>query len=120
MRSQPLDTREVKPPVGQHRKQHGVLAGRSRHGDAEVGRTLGQVKDLGAVDEHRRCGLPKVEPAPVDLGDVSDQLGLDATAAADVLPETAQELIIGQVLKLTDGIHAFNIRSHFREAWRAP
>ena len=51
---------------------------------------------------------------------VSDQLGLDPTAAADVLPETTQELIIGQVLKLTDGIHTLNIRSHFPAAWRAP
>lgn len=42
---------------------------------------LGEVQDVRRVAEHRRRGLPKIEPAPVHFGDVRNELRLDSFRA---------------------------------------
>ena len=56
-----------------------MFARRTGHLDAEVRLAFGKVKPLGAIRKHRRCGLAGIEPALVDLCDVGDQLGFDAS-----------------------------------------
>jgi hypothetical protein len=75
------DPAQVQAAVGEHRQQPRVLASRARDRDAQVGLGLGEVEPLGAVDEHRRAGLADVEPARIDLAEVSDEVGLDAARA---------------------------------------
>jgi hypothetical protein len=67
--------------IREHRQQPRVLASGAGDRDAQVRLGLGEVEPLGAVDEHRRAGLADVELAPVDLAEVSDEVGLDAARA---------------------------------------
>jgi hypothetical protein len=54
------------------------------------------VEDVRAVDEHRRRGLAGVEASGLDLGDVGDEVGLDAAGLADEMGEPAKELVVGE------------------------
>ena len=60
-----------------------MLSRGSCGGDAEVGLGLGEMEDLSTVPEHRGRGFAGVEPPPVDLADVSDEVGLVATALTE-------------------------------------
>ena len=88
---------EVEPPVAEHREQPGVPARGARDRDAPVGLGLGEVKGLGAVDEHRGEGLAREQTALVDLADVGDEVGLDAARLADELVQSPQQLVVGDV-----------------------
>ena len=81
---------EVEPPVAEHREQPGVRACGAGDRDAPVGLGLGEVKGLGAVDEHGGEGLAREQTALVDLADVGDEVGLDAARLADELVESQQ------------------------------
>jgi hypothetical protein len=64
-------------------------------GDSEVGLGLGEVEDLGAVGEHRGRGFAGVEPAAVDLADVSDEVGLVATGPIEQIRQATEQLLVG-------------------------
>ena len=63
-------------PVAEPVEESFVLSRGASDGDAPVGLGLGQVKRLGAVDEHRREGAPGKESASLDLTDVGHEIGL--------------------------------------------
>ncbi len=72
------DAAQVETTVGEHLQDHRVLSSRPSHRDPQVGLGLGEVEDVGAVDEHRGGGLAGVEAPHLHLGDVGDEIGLHA------------------------------------------
>ena len=78
-------------------------------GDAEVGLGLGEVEDLGAVREHRGRGFAGVEPAPVDLADVSDEVGLVATGLTEQIRQATEEIVVGERRQRASAFHDDNI-----------
>jgi hypothetical protein len=54
------------------------------------------VKDVRAINEHRGGGLAGVETASLDLGDVGDEIGLDASRLTEKVGESAKELVVGE------------------------
>ena len=93
-------------------------------GDAQVGLGLGEVEDLGAVREHRGRGLAGVEPARVDLADVSDEVGLVATGLAEQIRQATEQLVVGERRQRVSAFHDDNIGRRFATSWgrvwRAP
>jgi hypothetical protein len=76
---QQADTAQVKPPLGEQGQEHGVLPGGAGRDNAQVGLGFGEVKDLGAVTEHRSARMARVELSLVDLGDVRDEISFGPT-----------------------------------------
>jgi hypothetical protein len=96
MRSQLGDARQMETAIPEHREEHRVLSSRPGHGDAQVGLGLGEVEDVCAVDEHRGGGLASVEAPCLHLGDVGDEVGLDAAGLAEEIGEPTQEVVVGE------------------------
>jgi hypothetical protein len=90
------DAGEMEPPVREHLQEHGVLTSRPGRGEAEVSLGLGEVKDVQAIDEHRGDGLAGVETSSLDLGDVSDEVGLGAARLTEKVGESAEEIVVGE------------------------
>ena len=90
------DAAQVKPPVAQHRQDHGVLARGSGHGDAQVGLGLREVQGVGAVGEHGGERFPGVEASLVHLGDVCDEVPLDAARLGEDLRQAEEEIVVGE------------------------
>jgi hypothetical protein len=90
------DAGEMEPAVREHVQEHGVLTSRPGRGEAQVGLGLGEVKDVHAIDEHRRDGLAGVETADLDLGDVGDEVFLGAARLTEKVGESAEELVVGE------------------------
>ena len=90
-RGEQRDSRKVQPAVTQELEPGRVPAQGARHHDPQRRLRLGQVEALDAVVEHRRAGLPLVEAALVDLGDVGDEVGLDAARVAEDLRQAQEE-----------------------------
>ena len=82
-------------------------------GDAEVGLGLGEVEDLGAVPEHRGRGFPGEEPAPVDLANVSDEVGLVATGLAEQIRQATEQLLVGERRQRVSAFHDDNTGRRF-------
>ena len=95
-----------------------------RAGDAEVGLGLGEVEGLGAVGEHRGRGFAGVEPAPVDLAEVSDEVGLVATGLTEQIRQATEEIVVGERRQRVSAFRADNIGRRFATSqgrlWRAP
>jgi hypothetical protein len=77
------DSAEVEPAVGEHGQEHRVLPRGSRRGDPQIGLGLREVEDLRAVGEHRGSGVAGIEPSLVHLGDVGDEIALDAAVLSE-------------------------------------
>ena len=90
---------QVEPAVPQGLQDLRVLACRAGYRNAAVGLGLREMQALGAVGEHRREGLTGEEPSLVDLADVCDEIGLDASGQADELGEATQQLVVGNGTK---------------------
>ena len=86
-------------------------------GDPEVGLGLGEVEDLGAVPEHRGRGFAGVEPAPVDLADVSDEVGLVATGLTEQIRQATEQLVVGERGQRVSAFHEDNIGRRFATSW---
>ena len=74
-------------------------------GDPEVGLGLGEVEDLGTVREHRGRGFAGVEPTPVDLADVSDEVGLVATGLTEEIRQATEQLVVGERRQRVSAFH---------------
>jgi len=79
MRRQPLDRAQVQATIRQHLQEHRMPPRRARHRDAQVGLRLREVEDLGAVHEEGGSRLACPEPTRIHLGEVGDEVGLDAS-----------------------------------------
>ncbi len=99
--------------VGQHAQKEGMLSRGARGGDPEVGLGLGEVKDLGAVHEHRGGGFAGVEPAPVDLANVGDEGGLVATGLTEQIRQATEQLVVGERCQRVSAFHEDNIGRRF-------
>jgi hypothetical protein len=64
--------------------------------DAQAGFAFREVKPLGAVGEHRRRRLPRVEASAVDLPDVDHDVDLGVPGAGEEVGEPAEELVVGK------------------------
>ena len=82
-------------------------------GDPEVGLGLGEVEDLSTVPEHRGRGFAGVEPAPVDLADVSDEVGFVATGLAEQIRQASEQLVVGERRQRVSAFHDDNIGRRF-------
>jgi len=89
------DRAQVKAPVAEHRQEHRVLARGAGHGDAQVGLTLREMESLRAVGEHGGERFTGVEASLVRLGNVGDEVRLDAARLAEDLGQAAQEDVVG-------------------------
>ena len=89
------DRAQVKAPVAEHRQEHRVLARGAGDGDAQVGLTLREMESLRAVGEHGRERFTGVEASLVRLGNVGDEVRLDAARLAEDLGQAAQEDVVG-------------------------
>ena len=117
VRRQLRDGRQVQPAVGQHAQEEGMLSRGAGGGDAEVGLGLGEVKDLGAVHEHRGRGFAGIEPAPVDLANVGDEGGLVATGLTEQIRQATEQLVVGERCQRVSAFHENNIGRRFATSW---
>ena len=83
--------------------------GRTRYLDAEERFAFREMKPLGAVAKHRGRGLASEKPSRVDLCDVRDQLGLDASGVLKQSRQSPQQLVVGECLERVFVSHLFNI-----------
>ena len=86
-----------------------MLARRASGGDAQARLRLGEVKALGAVDEHRGRGLADVEAAGVDLADVGDEIGFAVPGGRQERSKTTQQLAVGDGLQIVDALHTRHV-----------
>ena len=118
------DSGQVEATVTQHHQEHRVLPRGTCHGDAQIGFRLGEVQDVGAVGEHRGRSLAGIEPSLVHLGDVSDEVGLDAPGLEQEVGQAKEQLVVRQCLERTLVFHAGNIglpsSTSGKRAYRAP
>ena len=63
--------------------------------------------------EHRRRGFTGVEPAPVDLADVSDEVGLVATGLTEQIRQAPEEIVVGDRRQRVSAFHDDNIGRRF-------
>ena len=94
-----------------------MLPGGAGGGDAQIGLGLREMEHLGRVKEHRRRGRAGVQATRVDLGEVSDEVGLDASRLPQDLGEPAQQLVVRNGPQLVVLHDADNIRTHFSTSW---
>ena len=90
-----------------------MLPRRAGGGDPEVGLGLGEVEDLGAVREHRGRGFAGVEPAPVDLANVTDEIGLVTTGLTEEIRQATEQLVVGERRQRVSAFHDDNIGGGF-------
>ena len=109
VRRQLRDGRQVQPPFGEQGQEDGMLSRGAGGSDAEVGLGLGEVEDLGAVLEHRGRGLAGVELTPVNLADVSDEIGLVATGSTEKIRQATEEIVVGERRQRVSAFHDDNI-----------
>ena len=83
------DTAQMKPSVSEHLEEYRVLSSRTGDRNAQIGFVLGEVQNLGRIDEHGRC-LAGMEPPRIHLTDVCNQLGFDAPRPGQNLSESAE------------------------------
>ena len=95
-----------------------MLPGGAGGGDAQIGFGFREMEHLGRVGEHRRRGRAGVQTTRVDLGDVCDEVGLDASRLPQDLGEPAQQLVVRNGPQLVVLHDADNIRRHFSTSWR--
>jgi hypothetical protein len=95
MRRQLGDRAQVQPPVGQHGQDAGEPPRHPRDRDAEKGLRLGKAESRSRIHEHRLTRLTAIEPSPVDLGQMPDELRLDPPSAPDDLLQPREQCIIG-------------------------
>jgi hypothetical protein len=96
VRSKLGDPGQVKAPIGQHHEKERMLARGSGHRDPKIGLGFREVKDVGAVGEHRRTRLAHIQAPLVDLADVRDQIRLDAPRLPEEIEETTKQLVVGE------------------------
>ena len=94
-RHEPREATQVEPAVPERLQDCRVPACRAGYGDAAVGLGLREMQVLRAVREHRWEGMTGEEPSLVDLADVGDEVGLDAARLRHELPESPEQLVIG-------------------------
>lgn len=99
VRCQLADAGQVKPSVRQHVEELRMLARGPGRRDAQVGLRLGEVEGLGAIREHRRKGLARVEASLVDFAQVSHEIGLGGARPAQQVGEPGQQLVVGDVVE---------------------
>jgi hypothetical protein len=88
------DPAQVEPAIAEHREQEGMLAGGTRRGDPQVRLCVRQMQELGAVREHRRRRRPRIQPPPVDLPDVGDEVGLSAAGIQEQNAQALEQLVV--------------------------
>ena len=113
VRRQLRDGGQVQPSVGEQGEEEGMLSRGAGGGDAEVGLGLGEMEDVGAVREHRGRGFPGVEPAPVDLANVSDEVGLVATGPTEEIRQAPEQIVVGERRERVSAFHDDNIGKRF-------
>jgi hypothetical protein len=94
-REQP-DRRQVQIPRPQSIQELRMTPRRASGQDPLVGNSLCEMKHALAVREHRGASLLEIELPPVDLRQVSEQLGLDRVAAPHQFPNPRDQLGVGQ------------------------
>jgi len=99
VRCQLADAGQVKASVRQHVEEQRVLARGAGRRDAQIGLRLGEMEGLGAIREHRRKGLARVEASLIDLGDVSHEIGLGGASPAKQVGEPSEQLVVGDVVE---------------------
>ena len=73
-----------------------MVDGGSRHGDAQVGLAFREVQRSRAVGEHGGERLTRVQPSLVHLGDVRDEVRLDAARLSEDLGQAPEEIVVGE------------------------
>ena len=96
MRREPGDPGQVQAAVGEHDQEHREPARGPRHADAQVRFGLRQIEYFDTVSVHRRAAFTEIEPARVDFGDVSDNVGVDPAVLLEERGEPPEELVIGE------------------------
>jgi hypothetical protein len=98
VRSQPGDPAQVQPAVAQHVQQGRALAGGPGHGDAQVGFVRAEGEHTPPVLEHRRADFVGVQPAPLDLADVGDDVGLAPPRLPHELGQLMEKVLVSEAL----------------------
>ena len=80
------------------------------HGDPQAGLRLREVKHVRAVREHGGAGFSGVEPAVVHLGDVVDEIRLDATGITEQRGQATEEVVVRDLREATLVLHGPNVR----------
>jgi hypothetical protein len=80
------------------RGQGRALAGGPGHGDAQVGFVLAEGERTPAVLEHRRADFVGVQPPPLDLADVGDDVGLDPPRLPHELGQLMEKVLVSEAL----------------------
>jgi hypothetical protein len=88
--------------------------------NAPIGSALGQFQHTGHIAEHRREPFVAIQTAPLDLGDVCDQLGVDLSVGLGKLSSAAQKLTIGERIENKGAMHELLLPRGFRASCAAP
>ena len=94
-----------------------MLSRRTGGRNAEIGLGLREVQGVRAVREHRRKRLAGIEPSLVHLGDVGDNVGLDAPRLSHKLGEAVEQRVVRNRLERSRLFHDWNIGLAFSTSW---
>ena len=84
-------------PLRQPLQNHRESAGRPGHFDPSIGRVLGQMQDLCAIDEQRGAALAEVESPFVQFRQVGDEECRRLALASGEVPDTRQQRVVGEL-----------------------
>ena len=111
MRRQLGDGAQVKPPVGEHLEYQRESSRQPGRSDPKVRLGIRQVQLRRRVDVHRWTRLAKIELPPVHLGQMPDQVCLDATTAPDKLGDASEQKIVGEAVEARSELRHASINS---------
>jgi len=84
----------VQPAIGEHLEQDRVPSRSPGHPDPAKGLALGQMQDARAIHEHGWARATGPEPTEIHLGDVGDEVNLDAARLTHGAREPGEELVV--------------------------
>jgi hypothetical protein len=108
IRREHVHRRQVDIASGDHLEHQREPPRRPRRRDPLAGRRLRHVQPLDAECEQGRARLPEVQPAPLDLDEISQELGCDLVRPPRQPLHALEHSIIGHFFK-TSHRHAFHI-----------
>ena len=91
------DAREVQASLGHRREDRGKLARRTGGVDPFGGCVFRETELADAVLLHARIGRRQVEPALVELGDMSEDIGIGGASPRDDCLQAAIQLAVAEV-----------------------
>ena len=103
VRRQPGNPAQVQPAVVEHLDDDWIVAGGTRHCDAQIRFVLTEEEDPTTVIEHGGARFPSIQTAALRLSNVGYDFGLDTPRLSHEPRELVQKFVVSNVPQVQHG-----------------